>query len=72
MLLSGCLGKREHRATGERAKERLKELWRWRNQLAHGRDEEIALTESQLNEAISFIECFTSALDAAVKKRLGS
>jgi hypothetical protein len=68
--LVGLLGKRGARATGERAKERLKELWRWRNQLAHGGDEEIALTESQLNEAIDFIDCFSSALDAAVKKRL--
>lgn len=65
------LGKKGARATGDRAKERLKELWRWRNQLAHAGDEEIALTEAQLNEAIDFIECFSSALDAAVKKGLG-
>jgi hypothetical protein len=70
VALISLLGKKGARATGERAKERLKELWRWRNQLAHAGDEEIALSESQLNEAIDFIDCFSSALDAAVKKRL--
>jgi hypothetical protein len=58
------------RATGGRAHERLKELWRWRNHLAHGGDEEIALTESQLHEAIDFVDSFSAALDTAVKKRL--
>jgi len=58
------------RATGDRAHERLKEIWRWRNHLAHGGDEEIALTESQLSEAIDFVGFFSTALDATVKKRL--
>ena len=58
------------RATGVRAQERLKELWRWRNHLAHGGDEEIALTEFQLHEAIDFVDSFGVALDTAVKKRL--
>jgi RiboL-PSP-HEPN len=58
------------RATGDRAHERLKELWRWRNHIAHGGDEEIALTEPQLREAIDFVDSFSVALDAAVNKRL--
>ena len=58
------------RATGDRAHERLKELWRWRNHLAHGGDEEIALTESQIREAIDFVDSFSAALDKVVEKRL--
>ena len=60
------------RATGERARERLKELWRWRNHLAHGGDEEIALTELQLREAIDFVHSFSAALDSVVDKRLSA
>lgn len=56
------------RATGDRARERLRELWRWRNHLAHGGDEEIALTELQLREAIDFVHAFGTALDVAVRK----
>jgi hypothetical protein len=55
--LAKNLGTKGTRATGERAKERLKELWRWRNHLAHGGDEEIALSESQLRDATDFIVC---------------
>jgi hypothetical protein len=58
------------RATGDRAYERLKELWRWRNHLAHGGDEEVVLTEAQLLEAIDFVDSFSAALDVVVKKRL--
>jgi len=58
------------RATGDRARERLNELWRWRNHLAHGGDEEIALSEVQLREAIDFVTCFSHALDDVVQKEL--
>lgn len=60
--LARLLGTKGARATGERACERLKELWRWRNHLAHGGDEEIALTEQQLQEAIDFVLQFGRAL----------
>ena len=60
------------RATGNRACERLKELWRWRNHLAHGGDEEIALSELQLSEAIDFVALFSAVLDSTVKKQLKS
>jgi hypothetical protein len=69
-VLAKLLGTKKPRATGERAKDRLKELWRWRNQLAHAGDEEIALTEQQLHDAISFITCFSTALNNVVKTRL--
>jgi len=68
--LAGLLGTKGPRATGDRARERLKELWRWRNNLAHGGDEEIALSESQLHEAIDFVACFSDALDSVVKRKL--
>lgn len=70
--LAELLGTKGARATGHRARERLKELWRWRNHLAHGGDEEIALSESQLREAIDFVACFSVALDSAVKRQLKS
>ena len=41
------------------------ELSRWRNQLAHGGDAEISISETQLGEAIEFIGAFSVALDAA-------
>lgn len=68
--LAKLLQTRGARATGESARERLKELWRWRNHLAHGGDEEIALTELQLREAIDFVYSFSAALNVVVEKRL--
>ncbi len=70
--LAKLLGTKGARATGDRARARLKELWRWRNHLAHGGDEEITVTESQLREAIDFVDCFSAALDSAVSKQLES
>lgn len=70
--LANLLQTKGARATGEAARERLKELWRWRNHLAHGGDEEIALTERQLREAVDFIQFFGAALDGVVQKRLSA
>jgi hypothetical protein len=70
LALAKLLGTKGARATGDRARERLKEIWRWRNHLAHGGDEETALSESQLREAVEFVSCFGNALDEVVKKRL--
>ncbi len=68
--LAGLLGTRKPRETGLRARERLKELCRWRNHLAHGGDEEIALSETQLREAIDFVVSFSDALNKTVQKHL--
>jgi hypothetical protein len=68
--LAGVVGTKGPRETRHRAGERLKELWRWRNHLAHGGDEDITLSETQLREAIDFVACFSDALDDAVKKQL--
>jgi hypothetical protein len=70
--LAEHLGTKGSRATGGRARERLKELWRWRNHLAHGGDEETAITESQLREAVNFVVSLCSALDGVVAKELRS
>jgi hypothetical protein len=68
--LADLLGTKGARATGDRAREKLKGLWRWRNNLAHGGDEEIAVSESDLRGAIDFVACFSSALDTVVKRKL--
>jgi hypothetical protein len=68
--LAGLLGTRGPRDTGNRARERLKELCRWRNHLAHGGDEEVALSEAQLLEAIDFVVLFSDALNRSVQKHL--
>ena len=62
--LANLLGTKGSRATGLQARERLEELSRWRNQLAHGGDEEIALTEDELRRCVQFVATFTTALDA--------
>jgi hypothetical protein len=71
LKLETLLGTKGARATGLQSAERLKELSRWRNHLAHGGDE-IAITESQLRDAIAFVWAFTASLDVAVKKQLKS
>lgn len=67
--LEKLLGTKGPRPTGLQCAERLKELSRWRNHLAHGEDE-IAITETQLRDAIEFVSAFCSSLDSAVKKHL--
>jgi hypothetical protein len=70
--LTSALGTKGARATGDRARERLQEMWRWRNHLAHGGDEDVAISESQLNDAVEFVTCFGDALDTTVRKQLAS
>jgi hypothetical protein len=67
--LETLLGTKGTRATGLQSAERLKDLARWRNHLAHGGDE-IVITESQLRDAIDFVLAFTASFDVAVKKHL--
>lgn len=61
------LGTKGARATGDQAKERLTELAKWRNQIAHGGDGEILISESQISDAISFVGAFSTAFDAIVR-----
>lgn len=64
--LAALLGTRGARATGKVARDRLEELWRWRNHLAHGGDEEVALSEDQLRDCIMFVRTLSGALDRVV------
>ena len=57
------LGTKGVHATGKQSQERLKELSRWRNHLAHGGDGEMLISESQLSESIDFISAFSAALE---------
>lgn len=68
--LAGLLGTKGPRQTGLRARDRLRELCRWRNHLAHGGDEEISLSEARLRDAIDFVQSFAEALFGTVQKRL--
>jgi hypothetical protein len=65
--ITALLGTKGARATGDRAKERLKELARWRNHLAHGGDGEILISESQIDDAIEFVRVFGVAFEAVVR-----
>jgi hypothetical protein len=58
------------RATAKRSIERLKELCKWRNQLAHGGDAQVALTESELGDAINFVHFLGIALDEEISSQL--
>jgi hypothetical protein len=69
--LERALGTRGSRETGKQISERLRELSRWRNHLAHGGDE-IVISEVQLRDAIEFVTLCSAALDATVKKHLKS
>jgi hypothetical protein len=51
---------------------RLKELSRWRNNWAHGGDDEISLTVAEVRSAAEFLSAFGKALDSAVSKQIQS
>lgn len=64
--LVAVLGTKGARETGSRARQFLKELSRQRNQLAHGGDGSVSISESQLRDAINFIAAFSKALNGVV------
>lgn len=70
--LQKVLGTKKTRETGERAKERLKELWRWRNHVAHGGDKDIVLSEASISDAVEFIRTFATSLDREVDARFSN
>jgi hypothetical protein len=51
---------------------RLKKLSRWRNNWAHGGDEEVSLTFRELGEQIEFLVAFAKAMDAVVSSQIQS
>jgi hypothetical protein len=54
------------------AAKRLKELSRWRNNWAHGGDDEVSLTAAEVRSALEFLSAFGKALDNAVSKQIQS
>lgn len=64
--LQTILETKKARDTGKAAWEKLEDLSRKRNHLAHGGDEETTLTEEQLRGHISFVINFANALDKTV------
>jgi hypothetical protein len=64
--LVAILGTKGARATGTSAKEKLKELSRLRNHLAHGGDGTPMISETDLRDAIAFITAFSKALEDLV------
>jgi len=54
----------------KKAEAKLKELSRWRNNWAHGGDDEVSLTITELMEAVEFVGLFSKALDRAVTKQI--
>jgi hypothetical protein len=49
---------------------RLKELSRWRNNWAHGGDNEVSLTITEVKGALEFLSAFSKALDLTVTKQI--
>jgi len=68
--LQQLLGTAGPRATGTAAAERLKELWRSRNLIAHAGDGETVVTESDVRDAIRFVRTLAIALEQAISARL--
>lgn len=64
--LTTILGTKGARQTGTEAKDKLKELSRLRNRLAHGGDGIPSISETYLRDAISFISAFSRALENLV------
>ena len=51
---------------------RLKKLSRWRNNWAHGGDEEVSLTFRELREQLEFLAVFGKVLDATVSSKISA
>jgi hypothetical protein len=51
---------------------RLKKLSRWRNNWAHGGDEEVSLTLNELSDEVNFLAAYCRALDSAVSRQVAN
>jgi hypothetical protein len=60
-----CIGSGP-RETGKTAREHLKELWKWRNRLAHCGDQEPSVDVERLRTEISFIRCLSMGINGVV------
>lgn len=68
--LQAVLGTKKSRDAANLSKEKLRELWRLRNIIAHAGDENIEVSETKLQESVTFIRTFSTALSSAVMERV--
>jgi hypothetical protein len=64
---AALLGTKGARSTGTQLKQKLRELARWRNHLAHGGDGSLMITDAQLQEAIDIVSAFGRTLNGIVQ-----
>ncbi len=70
--LQSILGQTRTVDTAKEMMLRLKKLSRWRNNWAHGGDEEVSLTFRELSEQLEFLITFAKAMDAVVDSKIQS
>jgi RiboL-PSP-HEPN len=70
--LQAILGQTRTVDTAKEMMLRLKKLSRWRNNWAHGGDEEVSLTFRELREQLEFLIAFARAMDAVVSSQIQS
>ena len=68
--LQAILGQTRTVDTSKEMMLRLKKLSRWRNNWAHGGDEEVSLTFRELREQLEFLIAFARAMDAVVSSQI--
>jgi hypothetical protein len=68
--LQSQLGTSRTSDTTKQMATRLKELSRWRNNWAHGGDNEVSLTCTEVRAAQDFLSAFSKALDLTVMKQI--
>jgi hypothetical protein len=67
--LQGVLGTKKSRDAANLSKEKLRELWRLRNIIAHAGDENIEVSKTKFEESVTFLRIFSTALSSAVMTR---
>jgi hypothetical protein len=70
--LQAILGQTRTVDTAKEMTLRLKKLSRWRNNWAHGGDEEVSLTFRELREQLEFLIAFATAMEAMVDSKIKS
>lgn len=63
------LGTKKPRDTANLAKQKLTELWRVRNMIAHASDEVVEVSETKFRDCVEFIRAFSAALSSTIMSR---
>jgi hypothetical protein len=69
--LATLLSTRGSRATGARAQDRLKDLCKRRNHIAHGSETSSTPSRSELEDALTFVRILMTSLDSAIVSKVG-